>query len=67
MRHLLLSIPFALLAGCSVQSVPEAPEVKARVCVEELSCKEELAKDCPNGGVLHRATPAVLLHYSCNP
>ena len=65
MRYLLLSI--ALLTGCSVQTASETSDIKARVCVEELSCKQELAKDCPNGGVLHKATPAVLLHYSCNP
>jgi hypothetical protein len=56
-----------VVTGCSTKTTLGAVVRKQIVCVEEQTCKQALAKDCPRGGVLHGATPAVVIDYSCNP
>ena len=66
---LLLSAP-VFLFGCSVSTAStetEADNTKYLVCVEEASCKQQLAESCPKGGILHTAIPAIVLEYSCQP
>lgn len=56
-----------VVTGCSTKTTLGAVVRKQLVCVEEQSCKQTLAAECPRGGVLYGATPAVVVDYSCNP
>ena len=66
MRIIVLAASLLFVTGCAIQSTPGAVVRKQLVCVEEFSCKAELAKDCTKGGVLYGATRAVVVEYSCN-
>ena len=69
MRTFLLTLVLmASLSGCAVKRTLLGEVVqKSIVCTDELGCKTALAKDCPHGGKLHGVTPAIVVHYSCNP
>lgn len=54
--------------GCAVKRAVLGEVVKKNlVCVDQQSCQDALAKDCPNGGTLYGAVPAVVVQYSCKP
>lgn len=57
-----------VFSGCSVKRALLGEVVRKNlVCLDELSCKSALAKDCPKGGKLHGVLPAIVVQYSCNP
>ena len=54
--------------GCSAKKAVLGAVVKKNlVCVDQQSCQDALAKDCPKGGTLYGAVPAVVVQYSCKP
>lgn len=65
--YLFLAAVSFFAVGCSAQKPLGAVSLKQLVCVEEASCKQKLAEDCPRGGTLYGAQPAVVISYSCNP
>lgn len=55
-------------SGCSVSSLIPGQVVHHTVtCTDPTVCKERMANDCPNGGVLYSIKQAVEVEYSCNP
>lgn len=67
MKFVFLALLVAI-SGCAATKRLIAGEVAHQVivCNSSASCKERLAKDCPNGGVLHGIRQAVEIEYSCN-
>lgn len=64
----LMLIVMIATSGCSVKRAVLGEVVKKNlVCVDQQSCQDALAKDCPNGGTLYGAVPAVVVQYSCKP
>lgn len=66
MKYVLMALILAT-SGCAAKRliVGEVAH-QVIVCNSSASCKERLAKDCPNGGVLHGIRQAVEIEYSCN-
>ena len=61
-------ILYTFLVGCAATTPkPSEEQSKFLVCVEEVPCKDTLAKECPRGGNLHGVTPAIVVEYSCKP
>jgi hypothetical protein len=66
MKYVMAAL-IVFISGCSAKRLILG-EVSHQVivCNSSASCKERLANDCPNGGVLHGIRQAVEIEYSCN-
>ena len=64
----LMLVVLVSITGCSVKRAVLGEVVKKNlVCTDEVSCKNALAEDCPNGGILYGVVPAIVVQYSCKP
>jgi hypothetical protein len=55
------------LTGCAVKRMVTG-EVAHQVvsCTKSEDCKDRMAKDCPNGGMIYSIRPSVTVEYSCS-
>lgn len=71
MKYFIFLCICVTLTSCGVQNnkrrfVPGAVARQVVFCTNPEECKQKLSADCPNGGVIHRGTPALQLEYSCH-
>lgn len=53
-----------LLTGCSVPFVGQVAH-QLVYCEEPAKCKAAAVQACPEGGTIHRISPALAVEFSC--